>query len=511
MTKSMIDLFGDTRRVSVPIVAVRSPDQACTVEIIAREHAKHVICTWDAARGLVGANKNGSTAIKAIKAGEETADFVQAMIAVGKLPKGSIVCCYNANRQLYASEPLAVASNVQAVSNLRDVLKMDHRTLVLMGPSFIAPPELEHDIIVLDHEFPNSDELATVVNELHKAAKLDDPSQDEVDKAVDAVSGLSLFCAEQVVAMSLTKQGLDHDALWERKRTTIEQTRGLRVWRGTERFDDLVGLNNIKNKLTRRIHAKSKIGVVLFLDEIDKVLANVEHDTSGVRMDQFRTLLTHMEDHEWRGSVAVGVPGSGKSAIAKAFGAEAGVPTIALDLGDMEAPHVGESEALVRRAMAIIEAIGRGNAYVIATSNNASVMRPELQRRFTDGCFFFDVMTQAEREACWQAYRARYEIPELEPIPADEGWTPAEIRNCCREAFDTGCTLVEAARHIVPMAQSRADEIEKLRRYANGRFLDATSDGPYVYNPKTMEKMSRAISLDDLPSHANLVKEVGNA
>jgi SpoVK/Ycf46/Vps4 family AAA+-type ATPase len=321
-----------------------------------------------------------------------------------------------------------------------------------------------------------------------------------VAKAVEAVRGLSEFAAEQVVAMSLRKDEgdtdgrLDLDALWERKRVTIEQTRGLRVWRGKERFADLVGLDNVKASLMQQTEARTPVGVVVFLDEVDKVFANVEHDTSNVKMDQLRGLLTEMENNGWPGIVCVGVAGGGKSAIAKAFGNEAGVPTIALDLGDMEGPHVGESEAMFRHAIDVVKAIGSGNAFFIATSNQASVMRPELQRRFTEGVFFFDVMTEREREAAWAFYIKKYGLDDR-TIPADDGWTGAEIRNCCRRAWNSRLSLVEAGRFIVPMARARADEIERLRQAAHERMLDATNSGMYRYEAAPMAKTLRAIAL----------------
>lgn len=493
---NMLKLFDAARHVSVPILAIRTADQqATTAEIVKAESPELAIVQWDAARGLTPANAAGGEALKKLGASQdETVGFVEAMTAILSLPRGAIVVAHNAHRQLHAQEPMAVAAQVQAVANLRDQFKRNFRMLVLAGPAFVAPPELEHDIVVVDHELPDPEVLGEIVKQLHVSAKMTLPASDVIGRAVDAVSGLSRFAAEQVAAMSFTDTGLDLDALWERKRVTIEQTQGLGVWRGGERFYDLVGLGAIKTHLRRRLKSRTPVGVVVWLDEIDKVLANVESDTSGVRMDQLRTLLTEMENHEWCGLVAVGVPGGGKSAIAKAFGNEAGVPTIALDLGGMESKYVGESEAALRQAMSIIRAIGRGHAYVMATSNNASVMRPELQRRFTDGLWFFDLMTADERAAAWAAYMRKYELA-AQSRPDDGEWTGAEIRNCCRYAWDTGCTLVEAAQFIVPMARSRADDVERLRRFAHGRFLDATTPGVYSYRPEPMEQAVRAIAL----------------
>ncbi len=422
-------------------------------------------------------------------------DGVEAMIAIQQLPQGSLVFAFNAHRQLTSSEPMGVAAALQAVANVREPYKGNFRMLVLMGPyGFTVPTELEQDVVVIEHALPNEQQLAVIVNDLYQAAKQPAPSTEAVSKAVEAVSGLSSFAAEQQAAMSFTDAGLDIPALWERKRITIEQTRGMHVYRGPEKFADIIGLDSVKARLRSRLKAKTPIGVVVWLDEIDKALANVEHDTSGVRMDQMRTLLTEMDMHEWRGLVAVGVSGGGKSLLAKAFGNEAGVPTIALDLGDMEGPHVGESEMMLRQAISVIKAVGRGHAYFLATSNNASVMRPELQRRFTDGMWFIDVPTDEERAACWSFYLTKYQI-KAQPLPSDAGWTGAEIRNCARDAWDTGSSLLEASRYIVPMATSRANDVDDLRKYAHGRFLSASLPGTYRYDAAPMQKQLRAIAL----------------
>ena len=509
----MKELFTAARERGVPILVIRTADQNATAEAIRVTEKDFPVVQWDAARGLTAmmlpdgkVDPKGAETLKRIGVtadAAQSAQLLDALMLAQKLPRYSVVIAHNAHLQLTSSEPIATAHNVQAVANVRDTFKRDLRMLVLLGPVFVTPPSLEHDVVVIDHVLPGPEELKAIVEELHVAAKLPKPSAEVIGKAVDAVRGLSSFAAEQVTAMSLRPAengGLDLDALWERKRVTIEQTRGLRVWRGTERFADLVGLENIKANLRQQLTARMPIGVVVCVDEIDKVLANVEHDTSGVRMDQLRTLLTEMENNEWLGSVLMGVAGGGKSAIAKSFGNEAGVPTIALDLGDMEGPHVGESEAMLRHAMDVIKAVGSGNAFFLATSNNASVMRPELQRRFTEGMFFFDLMTREERDAAWKHYAKKYEI-DLGVAAKDglgfddDGWTGAEIRNCCRRAWNARIPLQEAAKFIVPMARSRADEIEKLRQYAHNRLLDASKPGMYQYEAEPMARHARAIAL----------------
>lgn len=517
MAKTMVDLFLAAHNASVPLLVVRTADQSAAIEEIRKVlNPKFPLVQWDAARGVtpvggLGATGNTPGAIALGKnkiKPDETLDFVAAMAACQNLPENSIVCARNVHRQLHASEPGAVAMAIQAVANLRDSFKRNFRMLVLLAPQFTAPMELEHDVIVIDHALPSETELAAIVKELHETAEQPQPDEDKTQRAVDALVGLSTFEAEQVTAMSLTRSdGLDLEALWDRKRTAIEQTVGLTIYRGKETFDDIVGLGNVKTQLALNLKAKQRPGVVVVIDEIDKVLANVEQDTSGVRMDQLRSLLTNMEDNEWNGIVLSGPPGAGKTLVGKAFGNMAGVPTIFLDLGRMESKWVGDSEERIRAALDRIKAIGNNRAYFIATSNNSTIMRPELQRRFTDGFYWVDLMSPEDRAKTWAFYMKKYNLKK-QPTPTDDGnWTGAEIRNCARRAWNCGVSLVEAAQFIIPVASARADDLKSMRLYAHGRYLDANKPGKFdaseQVNSEVAELAMRAIRLPDKPESIN--------
>lgn len=497
---AMLGLLESARRAGVPLVAVRTADQSETAMTIAATLQDFAVVQWDAARGITHVTTKGSRAMVAagIKS-EDTVGFVEAMLAVQMLPAGSVVFAHNAHRQLTSSEPNGAAQAIQAVSNLRETFKKDFRMLILLAPSLTIPAELEHDVVVLDNPLPTPDELRAIISDLHASAKMPTPDDAKLSRAVDAVSGLSSFATEQVISMSLRADGLDIDAAWERTRVTIEQTPGLSVYRGKETFDDLRGLSSVKARLRAHVNAETPVGVVVWIDEGADVFQNVESTSDNNKTDQQRALLIEMEQNDWRGAIGVGVPGSGKSAVARAFGNEAGVPTIAVDFGAMEAKYVGESEANLRQAMRVIKAVGRGHAFFVLTCNSLKGIRPQFQRRFKRGVFFFDLPTKEEREAIWKLYLTKYGFltkgSRKVDIPNDDGWTGAEIRECCASAWDTHQTLAEAAEFIIPVSRSRAKDIDEMRAEAHGRFLNASAPGAYEYTPEPMARQLRAISI----------------
>jgi hypothetical protein len=138
--------------------------------------------------------------------------------------------------------------------------------------------------------------------------------------------------------------------------------------------------------------------------------------------------------------VFVGPAGAAKSAAAKATGGTAGIPTIAFDLPAMESSLVGASTERLRTALQIIDAVSQGRMLVTATCNSIPSLPPELRRRITLGTFFFDLPTAEERETIWEIYLKKYNVSG--ELPNDEGWTGAEIKECCRKAHRLAMTLV---------------------------------------------------------------------
>jgi MoxR-like ATPase len=295
---------------------------------------------------------------------------------------------------------------------------------------------------------------------------------------VDALVGLAAYPAEQVLAMSITKKGLDLERLWERKRQAVEQTPGLSVWRGGETFHEIGGCEGIKRFLKAVLCGEEAPRVIVFVDEIEKAFAGTGTDMSGVKTEMTGTMLSWMQDRGADGVVLVGPPGCAKSAAAKAAGNSIGVPTIAFDLSAMQSSLVGGSGERLRAALQVVDAISQGRSLWIATCNSIASLPPELRRRFTLGTFFFDLPSAEERSAIWRIYLKRWNLSG--DLPKDEGWTGAEIKQCCRKAWRLKLSLKESAEYIVPIARSAADQIDALRRQASGRFLSASNPGVFL-------------------------------
>jgi ATPase family associated with various cellular activities (AAA) len=485
--------FKAIRRAGVPLVAFETADPAQTIRgVIASlngKGAKTPVLCWDILRGLFGLNEPGSNLASdispngAAESGNpaECLRMLAEATGTGKndaeeRPGAVIFFC---NAQAFISEPTVL----QGVWNLRDKFKGNGATLVLLCPSLTLPAALSQDVVKLSEALPTEAELATILDDIAGAAGLKPEAIAERPRVVNTLLGLSAFSAEQTVALSLSRDGVNMVDLWERKKRQIENTPGITFLTGEARFADLRGQDNLQN-FARRVASNpaQPIGVVVFLDELEKSLGGSGTDTSGTSQDQLGVMLKEMQDNNATGIILLGHGGTGKSNFAKAFGNEANAPTVCFDLGAMKGSLVGQSEERIRSAWQVIKAIaGNASIFVVATCNAIQSLPPPLRRRFTLGTFFMDLPTAEERAAIWPLWVNRYKLDAAQTLPKCEGWTGAEIRACCDVASRTGLSLAESAAYVVPVIKSAPDQVESLRKLASGRFISASSPGVYQY------------------------------
>src|SRR5262249_7611217 len=211
-----------------------------------------------------------------------------------------------------------------------------------------------------------------------------------------------------------------------------------------------------------------------------------------------------------RGVLLLGPPGSGKSAMAKALGNETGRPTLVLDVGALMGSLVRATEANVRQALRVVDAMAPAVLFLdevekalagvqssgqtdsggsaplrlalglVERSCHRRVHRLHGERRLEAPArvrarrgsmrlYFLDLPGVKEKEAIWRLYLDRFGLDPGQPRPRDHEFTGAEVRACCRLAALLDVPLVEAARNIVPVAVTAGGAGEPLRARVGGR------------------------------------------
>jgi SpoVK/Ycf46/Vps4 family AAA+-type ATPase len=462
-------------------------DALAEIARLCHEH-KWPLAVWDVDRGL---QVNGQAA-------ENTGDPVAAIRAMNALatPEGSaILVLPNFHRFVSGAEV------VQALAHQVHQGKQNRTFIVILSPVVQIPVELERQFVVVEHDLPDRSQLEEIARGIATEPGEMPPDAD-LARLLDAAAGLSRFEAEGAFSLSLVRHGrLEPDSTWELKTQALKKSGLLTLHRGGERFDDLGGLDAMKSFCKRALRPRP----------------------AG-------------EPVRPRGILLLGVPGTGKSAFAKGLGNEVGRPTLHLDVGALMGSLVGQTEANVRQALRIADAMSpailfcdevekalsgvassgqtdsgvsarlfgsfltwlndhESDVFFIATCNDISKLPHEFSRaeRF-DGIFFLDLPDKAEKEAIWRIYFKKFGIREDQVRPDDADWTGAEIRSCCRLARLLEVSLEEAGWNVVPVAVTAAESVERLRAWAAGRCLSANEPGVYTRKGQDASRSRRRVS-----------------
>jgi hypothetical protein len=485
------ETFTAARKVSVPLMVVRTTDPNATYAALAMllptlkpANVNKCLFTWDACNGLTARNDAAVAVLGQITGGGAgligTINPVTALSTLAAAPEQSCTIFYNAH--LFWNDPTLK----QAIWNLREAYKTDHRTLVLLAPRGVtAPAELVNDVIVVDEPLPTPDMLDRIMRDVYNdvGAPINEAT---IAKAVEALAGTkSAFLAEQYAAMSITKHGVNLDRLWAFKKTEINGTHGLRWIDPTMNYATYGGNAAAKEFFGHIFNGKVPPTAIIVLDEINDALGGIKGDNTGVSQAIHKALLTSMAERKYEGAMLLGHPGVGKSAICHAAAGEFNVPLLELDLGGIKASHVGESEERMAVALEVIDALSGGRPLFVGTCNGTDNISAQLMSRFPFR-FFFDLPDASERKTIWPIYEQHphdgadpLTAAQLKDRPDDKLWTGREIMYCCRYAYKLNLTLKQAARYVVPTAKSEPEEIDRRRKFAAGRYLSANYDGEY--------------------------------
>jgi hypothetical protein len=383
--------------------------------------------------------------------------------------------------------------------NLPSSPRDDAQAIIVISPTSDIPAELANTTTVLEWPLPDREEVEALLDATIEglAEAMQATAVVHREAVIDAAVGLSGEEAQATFAKSLVSTAdrvIDPKVVAAEKRRVVARE-GVLEWFDPipGGLDAVGGLDNLKGWLASRAAAYSP-----------------EARAYGLPAP--------------KGALLVGVPGCGKSLTAKAIATAWGVPLLRMDLGALKSKFVGESEGNLRKALGVIEALGRcvvwldeiekaldgatsgsadggvsadalgailswmqdrqGEAFVIATANNAEKLPPELLRkgRF-DEVWWVDLPTTDERSgiinAALKAHgRDNAKTGKVNPAAiagATELFTGAEIASLVPDAmfaaFNEGARevttddLLNAAKTVVPLAKQQAEKIAKLREF----------------------------------------------
>jgi hypothetical protein len=469
-------------------VLTSEPDEAEREIVQHARQKKWKVAVWDIAAGVRLPGNQGASQPES-GAGDPLA-ALRALPALADDKGTSILVLHNFHRFLSSPEV------VQTTFSQLIAGKQQRTFIVVLAPSVALPAELEKLFVVLEHALPDREQLERIAVELSSDNPDDLPQGNDLDRVLDAAAGLTRYEAEGAFALSLTRHNaIRPEAVWELKAQALRKNNLLTLHRGQEDFGSLGGLTNLKDFCRRALRPSKTI--------------------------------------KPRGVLLLGVSGTGKSQFCKALGNETGRPTLLLDIGSLMGSLVGQSEANLRQALRIADAMSpcilfcdemekalsgvgssgdsgvstrlfgnlltwlsdhESDVFFVGTSNDISKLPPEFTRaeRF-DGVFFLDLPHVGEREAIWKLYRSHFAIPDSQARPDDSSWTGAEIRSCCRLAALLDVTLSQAAKNIVPVAVTASESVERLRTWASGRCLCANNPGVYSRDGVPERKPARTL------------------
>jgi SpoVK/Ycf46/Vps4 family AAA+-type ATPase len=475
-------------------VETHEPDEALA-ELAQLCHAEHwQLASWDVEAGLnIASSADGTSGT-----GQDPLAAIRALSSLAQPQGTTLLVLQNFHRFLGSAEV------VQALARQILTGKQARTFIVVLAPLVNIPVELEKLFVVIEHELPDRVQLqqiaqgvATEVGEL--------PAGPDLERLLDATLGLTRYEAEAAFSLSLVRHNqLRPEVLWEQKSQLLKKQGQLALHRGGETFADLGGLESLKAFCLRALRRQA-------------------HENTLLRP---------------RGVLLLSPAGCGKSAFCKSLGNETGRPTLTLDVGSLLGSLVGESERNLRQSLRIVDAMapcilfvdelekglagvnGSGDSgvsarlfgtlltwlndhtsdvFFVGTCNDISRLPPEFARaeRF-DGVVFIDLPTAAQKQQIWQLYLAKFGLDPRQALPADDQWTGAEIRACCRLAALLDVPLVAAAQNVVPVAVTAAESVERLRTWASGRCLSADQPGIYRHHAETARRKVTRNKIDPL-------------
>jgi AAA+ superfamily predicted ATPase len=508
-----------------PLISIETRDEEHALELV-RQIAGDLgrpLYEWSMTTGMRVLDKKGAWQPIAMKLGktltiympiagqEDKAEAPKPQL-VKKAVEALTVVVELPNNALYVFKdlgPHAKDAHVQRL--LRDAASSSEtrRSTVLLVDSGSLPDEVQRLAIPFEIGWPSLEELEEVVKQTFSRIRKESYEEvtatltrKEMDHLVQTLRGLTRTEAERVIASVIYQDfklnGDDLPAVLDAKRALLGSAGSLESIAVDFTIEDVGGFENLKAWLKQRRGGFSK------------------------KAREFGLVPP-------RGILILGVPGCGKSLCAKAVAADWQMPLLRLDPGVLYNKFIGETERLLRDALAQAEAMApvilwideiekafasasggsgadgglskrmfgsllswmqdhRHPIFLVATANDISALPPELMRkgRF-DEVFFVDLPTFEARMNILLIHLVRRErdpaqFDLVQLAEASEGFNGAELEQAILGAmygaYQEGGQL--EGRHILeemsrtrPLSVLMAERITELRDWAADRCVSA--------------------------------------
>jgi len=492
-----------------PIIYLVTPEEARAELIIRKtaEELKRKIRIWSFTDGFRSLDDKTAK-------NSETTDPTDALFQLrDESPEksGEIVVMRDLHMFLTNPKP------IRLLRDIANIFKKNRKTLILVSPIKKIPPELEHDITVIELELPSQEEIRIIFNSLYSppdAKALESVRHavgeilpEEQEKIIQAASGLTFAEIDNILAKAFVEYSANKTEslvrlVLKEKAVAVKKSGILEYFEPKQTIDDIGGLENLKAWIKLR----------------SKVFTQKAKD--------FDLPLI-------RGILLAGPPGTGKSLSAKVASQILGVPLLRFDIGKVFGGLVGDSERGMRTAIQMAEQIGScvlfideiekafagmGNShfstdsgtsqrvfgqfltfmqekitpcFIIATVNRIDGLPMELLRkgRF-DEIFFVGLPNSKEREQIFKVHLRlkNQKIKEDSPLfkeclKLSKGFSGAEIEGAIitaiYQAFDQNRKineedLLEAVKLTNPLSQSRAAELKAMIEWAKTNAINAS-------------------------------------
>ena len=234
-----------------PIIFINTIEED-RVEYVIRKHIKtnlnRSIYTWDFVDGYTNNPNNEGFAKR---------NPLQSLELIERLTPETpaIFLLKDFNRFL---TDVSISRKLKNVSRL---LKLQPKTIIIIGSNFSIPIELQDLITVVQFQLPIKTEIAQELNRLIESLNLNVEAE-LFESLTQACQGLSLERIRRVLSKIIaTYKTIDANSisiLLSEKKQIISQTEILEYWSVNEKITDIGGVENLKDWLKKR---KSSFGI----------------------------------------------------------------------------------------------------------------------------------------------------------------------------------------------------------------------------------------------------------